>query len=515
MATPEVFSDLLQTTFKGVQTADGVFQFRNIKYASVPKRFARSELVKSYEGQVVDATEHGPHPPGRIVPPGGDAEIALFAIPEAKRYPVQPIHDEFDCLNLSITIPATQTELLPVLINIPGGANTRCINGISLFDYTRLVSDSIAQKKPIIAIHVPYRVGLFGYGLLPNGKGGGNNGLFDQRNAFEWVKRHIKAFGGDPANITVAGESAGAFSVDCHLQSNDSVPYFRRAVLQSGTLRVLRPSSVEKRVELTRRAAAALGFDGEDWPERLAAASVEDIRQAQDKIGMFSISAVDDGEFFQKGIDVGKPIVPEWVDSIMIGDCGYEGFLWLPKFKHIEASKIIAVLESQGELGKAVLTAYPGLTSSDREVSLDATLYLLQDLSFSHPNSALTAAYKALDKPVYSYLFDQHNPWEPKKHRSHHACDLLFWFNGYDFSSTVDAKGNQDVSEAMKRALISYTNGENPWDDSEVMGFGPDGFVGTVAKENEGKTRRVHVYEILDKYPAEEVLKLSDVILAV
>lgn len=107
-------------------------------------------------------------------------------------------------------------------------------------------------------------------------------------------------------------------------------------------------------------------------------------------------------------------------------------------------------------------------------------------------------------------MFDQHNPWEPKKHRSHHACDLLFWFNGYDFSSTVDAKGNQDVSEAMKRALISYTNGENPWDDSEVMGFGPDGFVGTVAKENEGKTRRVHVYEILDKYPAEEVLKLSE-----
>jgi hypothetical protein len=201
---------------------------------------------------------------------------------------------------------------------------SRLLTG-ALEDFTRLVETSIALGKPIVAIHIPYRVGLAGYGLLPNGKGGGNNALFDQRNGLEWIRRNISAFGGDPENITVGGESAGAFSVDAHLQASAQTAYFKRAVLMSGTLRVLRFQSAEARIELTRKAAAALGFSGEDWPERLAEVPIDDLIESQERIGLGAIHGVDDGQWFDSDVaKLERIVVPEWIDSIMIGDCGFE-----------------------------------------------------------------------------------------------------------------------------------------------------------------------------------------------
>lgn len=203
-------------------------------------------------------------------------------------------------------------------------------------DYTRLVEASVEQGKPIIVVHVPYRVGLFGFGLLPDGKGGGNNALFDQRNAFEWLKRNIAAFGGDAARITAAGVSAGAVSIDCHLQAKtppdtDAAAadgYFRRAILSSGTMRTLRPMPVEEQIALSQSAAAALGFgEAVDWPEKLIAASMEEIVDAQEKLGLTKYNAVDGGDWFEPGIGLNEPVVARWVESIVIGDVGFEVFL--------------------------------------------------------------------------------------------------------------------------------------------------------------------------------------------
>ncbi|KAF8538709.1 Alpha/Beta hydrolase protein [Trichophaea hybrida] len=513
MSSPQIHCASLNTTFKGVTTSDNVYQFRNIKFASIPQRFARSELVTSYEGGVVDATVHGPINPGRKVTPGLNLLQLIFALPS--QYTVEyPTMDEKECLNFVITIPKERPsdELLPVFFNIVGGANTLAPAGIPLYDYTHLVESSIAQGKPIIAIHVPYRVALFGYGLLPNGAGGGNNALFDQRNAFEWVKRNISAFGGDPERITVGGESAGSFSVDCHLQAKDSIPYFKRAVLSSGTLRLLRPYTEETRLEFTQKVAAALGFEGEDWAERLIAAPKEDIMDAQEKLGLWCMNAVDDGEWFEKGIDMDKPVVPEWVESIMIGDCGFEGFLWVKHHLTTPASTIIKILEAHGELGKAILAVYPGFKPDvPQQVTLLSILSLLEDILFFHPNHALISAYKAAGKSVYQYLFDQNNPWSPATHKNHHGCDLLYWFNGYDLPTDKD----QAVCDAMMRALIRYVNGEEPWGKDGAMAFGPDGVVGEISLEEAGKRRHGEVWEIFEKFSAEELLNLSDALVPV
>jgi hypothetical protein len=131
---------------------------------------------------------------------------------------------------------------------------------------------------------------------------------------------------------------------------------------------------------------------------------------------------------------------------------------------------------------------------------------ILQDVAFSHPNQVLIKEYRAKGKDVFSYVFDQNNPWSPTTHGSHHACDLLYWFNAYDLPSDRDEK----VSEAMKVALIKYVNGEGPWNKEDTMAFGPDGFVGVAAAEELKKRRRLEVYDILDRFPPQEVLKVSE-----
>lgn len=87
---------------------------------------------------------------------------------------------------------------------------------------------------------------------------------------------------------------------------------------------LIRSLSEEARIEYTRKAVVVLGFDGEDWLEKLIAATTEEIEEAQEKIGMTMMNAVDDGEWFQKGFDLYKPVVPAWIESIMIGDCGFK-----------------------------------------------------------------------------------------------------------------------------------------------------------------------------------------------
>lgn len=87
-----------------------------------------------------------------------------------------------------------------------------------------------------------------------------NYGLHDQRNAFLWLRRFVAGFGGDPANVTAFGESAGAASLVAHAYAE--VPLFERTVLQSGSLLALPPWMLEQHEERYRRLLAVLGIEG-------------------------------------------------------------------------------------------------------------------------------------------------------------------------------------------------------------------------------------------------------------
>ncbi|TVY48690.1 putative secreted lipase [Lachnellula occidentalis] len=149
-----------------------------------------------------------------------------------------------DCLTVSIFRPAgtTDSSNLPVLFWIFGGGFE--LGSTQTYDGTSLVSDSIAQGKPVIFVAVNYRVGGFGFlgGSEILADGASNLGLLDQRLGLEWVQDNIASFGGDPTKVTIWGESAGAISVldQMILYNGDNTykgkPLFRAGIMDSGSI---------------------------------------------------------------------------------------------------------------------------------------------------------------------------------------------------------------------------------------------------------------------------------------
>ena len=141
-----------------------------------------------------------------------------------------------DCLFVNVDTPVTGSNL-PVMVWIHGGAFTL---GEALQVDGGTSGDRIARTQNVVVVGLHYRLGQLGFlahsalsAEDPNGASG-NYGLLDQRAALEWVRDNIEAFGGDPNNVTIFGESAGAFSICSHLASPLSTGLFHRAILQSG-----------------------------------------------------------------------------------------------------------------------------------------------------------------------------------------------------------------------------------------------------------------------------------------
>lgn len=139
-----------------------------------------------------------------------------------------PASDSEDCLYLNVTVPrsATPRRPRPVMVWLHGGSLTKGAG--SDYDATRL-----ATRGDVVVVTVNYRLGVFGFFGHPGLADGGAYGLEDQQAALRWVQRNVAAFGGDPHNVTLFGESAGAHSVCAHLASPTAAGLFHRVITQS------------------------------------------------------------------------------------------------------------------------------------------------------------------------------------------------------------------------------------------------------------------------------------------
>jgi para-nitrobenzyl esterase len=136
-----------------------------------------------------------------------------------------------DCQVLSVAAPVDASGRdLPVLVWIHGGAYLSGGGEAPKYDPVRLAADG-----DLVVVSITYRLGVLGY-LAPSTMGIGNLGLLDQREALRWVRREIRAFGGDPDRVTVAGQSAGADSIYCLLMTQPEEVLFQRAILSSTPL---------------------------------------------------------------------------------------------------------------------------------------------------------------------------------------------------------------------------------------------------------------------------------------
>ena len=210
------------TTESGALTGvrrNGIATFRAVPYAAAPfgeRRFEAPQPVSPWEG-ARDATAAGV---GYLQPWRRDDPWDGYVNP--------PVQGE-DVLTLQITTPDLGAARLPVMVWIHGGA---FVSGVGSAPAYR--GDTFARDG-IVHVSVTYRMSLDGYTLLEDSidTGTENLGLRDQIAALQWVQRNISAFGGDPGNVTVAGQSAGAVSVGYLLASPLAAGLFRRAIMQS------------------------------------------------------------------------------------------------------------------------------------------------------------------------------------------------------------------------------------------------------------------------------------------
>ncbi|XP_071970213.1 cholinesterase-like [Engystomops pustulosus] len=136
-----------------------------------------------------------------------------------------------DCLNLNVWVPESNSKPASVMVYIYGGGFSSGSSALHAYD-----GRVLAASEKVIVVSMNYRVGALGFLAFPgNAKAPGNAGLFDQRLALQWVHENIAAFGGNPESVTIFGQSAGGVSVGYHVISPGSRPYFKRAIMQSGS----------------------------------------------------------------------------------------------------------------------------------------------------------------------------------------------------------------------------------------------------------------------------------------
>ncbi|XP_057687175.1 bile salt-activated lipase-like [Corythoichthys intestinalis] len=166
-----------------------------------------------------------------------------------------------DCLYLNIFVPqgSKLSSDLPVMVYLFGGAfllgasNDLAILGDSLYD-----GKEMAQRGNVLVVTANYRVGTLGFLSSGDARLPGNYGLWDQHAAISWVRRNIAAFGGNPDNVTIFGQSAGAVSVSFQMLSPYSKGLFRRAITQSGV--ALSPWALQREpMALTKKIARKVG----------------------------------------------------------------------------------------------------------------------------------------------------------------------------------------------------------------------------------------------------------------
>lgn len=159
-----------------------------------------------------------------------------------------------DCLVLSVTAP-TGSENLPVMVWFHGGAYVAGTGESPKYDGTAL-----AREGNVVVVTVSYRLGIFGYANPIGGEGTDNAGLRDQILALQWIRDNIAAFGGDPANVTAFGQSAGGDSVVALMLSEQADGLFHRAIVQSSPLGVATGNGdvIAAREDLTRAVDRAI-----------------------------------------------------------------------------------------------------------------------------------------------------------------------------------------------------------------------------------------------------------------
>lgn len=376
---------------------DGVDVFRGIPYAQSPTgrlRWRPPVTAQRWSG-VRDATRFGPachQPPSR---PG-----SIYAPAET------PVMSE-DCLSLNVWTPAND-ENAPVFVWIHGGSLTGGSGAEVMYDGARMAAQGV------VVVTINYRLGVLGYLAhpdlseeSPNGVSG-NYGLLDQIEALRWVNRNIAAFGGDPDNVTIAGESAGALSVMYLMAAPAAHGLFHKAVAQSAYM--ISTPALNEAVHGTPSAEdAGVAFSRQVEVRglaRLRAVDPQTLTVQAAMSGFLPLGNVDGHvlpaqpvEVFDQGRQAPVPILAGFNE----GEIRSLRFLLPPLPANAEAYEA-AIRAAYGDLAEAMLERYP---SDDLDEAMLATT---RDAMYGWTAERLVRAQTAQGRPSYLYYFNHSYP---------------------------------------------------------------------------------------------------------
>lgn len=453
-----------------VQTRSGKVQgykqgsisvWKGIPFAQPPtgsRRFRAPQKPVSWAG-VHEATTFGPMAPQV-------AEMGMSMVGEIgadQAVEMRPMSE--DCLFLNIWSPGTDGEKRPVLVYIHGGAFTLGSASDPWYDGT-----SFAARHNIVVVSLNYRLGILGFVSLIDLAGAeasytANCGLLDQIAALQWVRENIAAFGGDPDNVTVMGESAGAMSIGALLGMPAAKGLFWRAILQSGAT-----GNLPTHPQATRVAQALLAKLGLS-PSQLSALSdvpLESLLKVQPELGrefggVQALSPLIDGETLPR-----HPLAMIAQGSaagvaILLGSNRDEWrlFAMLSGGPKVDEAQLKQLFGDEAQHTLAVYTE----ARADRSPEL-AWVDLMSDLVFRILALRLAEGQVRQGAPVWMYRFDWESPAFGGVLGAAHAMDIPFVFNTLDMPLsrlfTGDSPTRQQLSDLMHASWAAFIRDGTP-----------------------------------------------------
>jgi para-nitrobenzyl esterase len=332
-----------------------------------------------------------------------------------------------DCLTLDVTAPANARNA-PVMVWIHGGT---LIWGSG---HSKMYSGQEFAKRGVVLVSINYRLGVFGYLAHPelskeSPEGiSGNYGLLDQIQALQWVRRNIAAFGGNPRNVTIFGESAGALSTEYLLASPRARGTFDRAIVESGYLFTM-PELRSKRGEEFAAEDIGVWLAGQLHAPSLAALRAMDARQLADAsaaTGYVPYGTID-GKILRRQLvdtfDRGEQARVPLIAGFNSGEIRTLRHL-LPPVPQSAQAYADEIKARYGDLADAYLRLYPASRDLAQN-GLDAT----RDAVFGWATERLVRKQAALGQPAYLYYFSHSYPSaDAADMTGFHASEVPFVF---------------------------------------------------------------------------------------